>query len=69
MARLPCGGLIARCARTTELTLAERNAVTKAIATRYARLDKAGKNRVFDELCATTVWHRNQGVDRKSLRR
>jgi hypothetical protein len=40
--RLPCGGLIAGWARTIGLTLAERKAVTKAIATRYARLDKAG---------------------------
>jgi hypothetical protein len=42
-----------------ELTLAERKGVTKAIATRYTRLDKAGKSRVLDELCATTGWHRN----------
>ena len=49
-----------------ELTLAERRAVTKAIATRYARLDKAGKSRVLDELCATTGWHRNHA--RKALK-
>ena len=42
-----------------ELTFAERKAVTKAIAIRCARLDKAGKSRVLDELCATTGWHRN----------
>jgi transposase InsO family protein len=49
-----------------ELTLAERRAVTKTIATRYARLDKAGKGRVLDELCATTGWHRNHA--RKALK-
>jgi len=49
-----------------ELTLAERRAVTKTIATRYARLDKAGKSRVLDELCATTGWHRNHA--RKALK-
>ena len=49
-----------------ELTLAERRAVTKTIATRYARSDKAGKGRVLDELCATTGWHRNHA--RKALK-
>ena len=46
--------------------MAERRAVTKTIATRYARLDKAGKSRVLDELCATTGWHRSHA--RKALR-
>ena len=49
-----------------ELTLAERRALTKTIATRYARSDKAGKGRVLDELCATTGWHRNHA--RKALK-
>jgi hypothetical protein len=36
-----------------------RHAVTKAIATRYRRGDKAGKGRILEGLCATTGWHRN----------
>jgi len=32
------------------LTMAERTAVSKAIATRYKRAEKAGKTRILDEL-------------------
>jgi len=48
------------------LTMSQRKAVTKTIATRYTRAGKAGKGRVLDELCATTGWHRNHA--RKALK-
>ncbi|MDR6639449.1 hypothetical protein J2Y68_003110 [Paenarthrobacter nitroguajacolicus] len=32
--------------------MSERRAVTKAIATRYVRSDRAAKKQVLDELCA-----------------
>jgi hypothetical protein len=51
-----------------ELTFAERKAVTKAIAIHYARLDKAGKSRVLDELCATTGCTATTSARRSSMR-
>jgi hypothetical protein len=45
--------------------MGQRQAVTKAIATRYRRASKADKGRILDELCATTGWHRSHA--RKAL--
>ncbi len=36
------------------LTVGQRKAVTKVIATRYQRAEKADKGMILDELCATT---------------
>ncbi len=47
------------------LTMSQRRAVTKTIATRYKRGDKGAKGVILDELCATTGWHR--GHARKAL--
>ena len=47
------------------LTMGQRKAVTKAIATRYQRACRGDKSKILDELCATTGWHRNHA--RKAL--
>lgn len=48
------------------LSMAERRAVTKEMAKRYARARKKEKGRMLDELCALTGWSRRHA--RRALR-
>jgi hypothetical protein len=50
------------------LTMGQRQAVTKANATRYKRARKPEKSAILDELCATTGWHRNHAARRSGWR-
>jgi hypothetical protein len=48
-----------------ELTMSERRAVTKVLATEYRRASKARKGAILDQICAVTGWHRSHA--RKAL--
>jgi hypothetical protein len=48
-----------------ELTMSERKAVTKVLATEYRRASKARKGEILDQICAVTGWHRSHA--RKAL--
>jgi len=48
------------------LTMTQRQAVGKTVATRYRGADPLAKKLILDELCATTGWHRDHA--RKALR-
>jgi hypothetical protein len=48
------------------LSMAERKAVTRQMASRYAKASKEQKGVMLDELCALTSWHRDYA--RRALR-
>jgi hypothetical protein len=49
------------------LTMSQRKAVTRAMATRYRASSRKGKAKVLDELCGLTGRHRDHA--RKALRK